>query len=130
MYLIKRQDGSYIPYDDYDRMDSLKIKAGAVIEFKKAHRNYKFHKKAFALLTIGFNNQEKYKTFEIYRKVMTILAGFYDEVPSKRGVEYIPHSISYEKMSVDSFDSWYAAMVKVVSDDIGVTPEELEDNLI
>jgi hypothetical protein len=130
MWLIKRQDGAYIPHDDFDYQDSQKIKAGTVIESKRAHRNYKFHKKAFALLNTGFKNQEKYATFEIYRKVMTILAGFYDEVVSKRGIEYLPHSISYESMGVDKFDSYYEAMTKVVADDMGVTVQELEDNLI
>lgn len=130
MYLVKRSDGSYIPHDDVDYEESKKIKVGDAVKAAKAHRNYRFHKKAFALLSTGFKNQEKYKTLEIYRKVMTILAGFYDEVPSKRGVEYIPHSISYESMGNDKFDSYYNAMVTVVADDLGVTVEELEDNLI
>lgn len=126
MYLIKKINGSYIPYDEYDGVESQKIKVGTVIKFNKA-RNYKFHKKAFHLLNIGFENQEKYKTFEMYRKIMTILAGYFEYATGKDGIKYpIPDSISYDKMSAEKFDQYFEAMSKVVADDLKVEVSELD----
>jgi len=127
-YLVKTKSGLYCPYDDEDHARSSKIKVGDVIKASKP-RSYQFHKKAFSLLMRGFENQEKYHNFEIYRKIVTILAGYYDEVESKRGVEYLPKSLSYENMNAEDFEDWYEAMLKVVSNDLGISVEELLNEL-
>lgn len=44
MYLVKRKDGAYIPYDDSDYEDSKKIPVGEVLKASQP-RNYKHHKK-------------------------------------------------------------------------------------
>ena len=130
MYLTKRKDGSYIPSSDSDYDDSMKIKAGDEVKASKA-RNAKFHRKAFLLLNTGFQNQEKYETFQVYRNVMTILAGYFDWVPTKDG-DRIPmaHSLSYENMSAEKFEKWYDDMIKVVASDLGITIEELDPQLV
>lgn len=130
MYLVKRKDGSHIPSSDPDYEDSKKIKVGDEIKALKA-RNPSFHRKAFSLLNIGFENQEKYESFEVYRKVMTILAGYFDWVPTKDG-DRIPmaHSLSYENMSAEKFEKWYDDMIKVVANDLKITVEELDPQLV
>lgn len=128
MYLVKTKSGVFVPYDDADHEKAKKIAAGTVVKAGKP-RNYQFHKKAFALMMAGFSNQEKYPSFEIFRKVMTILAGYYDEVESKRGVEYIPRSLSYENMNAEEFEEWYNAVLPVIANHIGVTVEELLNEL-
>lgn len=128
MYLVKTRDGSYIPYDDTDHEESKKIPYGSVIKGTQA-RNYKHHKKAFALLTVGYDNQEKYQNFEIYRKVVTILAGYYDEVPSKIGPQFIPRSISYANMSQQDFNKWYEDTMRVVAKDLDMTVEQLTNEV-
>lgn len=128
MYLTKTKYGYFIPSDDPSKEQANKLSIGDEVVAKSA-RNPLHHRKAFALLKTGFDNQEKYKSLEIYRKVMTILAGYYDEVPSKRGVEYIPHSISFENMSQQKFNEWYEATMQCVADDLGVTKQELETQL-
>ena len=128
MYLVKTKSGTFTPYDDDDHDKAKKIAPGTVVKASKP-RNYEFHKKSFALLMAGFNNQEKYHTFEIYRKVITILAGYYDEVESKRGTEYLPKSLSYENMSAEDFEKWYEAAMVVVANDLGITVEELTEEL-
>jgi len=125
MYLVKLKSGHYAPYDDKDYDASKKIKEGDVIKGTKS-RNYKFHKKAFALLNLAFENQDKYEVFEVYRKVMIIRAGFYDEAPTKNGeVYFIPKSLSFENMSANDFEAWYDATLNIVSKDLDTAPDDI-----
>lgn len=127
MYLIKRKDGLYQPIDEYDIRDSQKIKTGSAVEVRKS-RNWKFHKKTFAIFNVGFENQETFPTFEMYRKVITIKAGYFDWAPTKDGDKIpIAHSISYEKMSAETFDKYYDDICQVIADDLGVEVTDLQD---
>lgn len=129
MYLVKTKTGYFIPFDDSDRELSKKIGAGEVVK-AKASRNFLFHKKAFALLNLGFEQQDKYTNFEIYRKVMTIRAGFYDEVINAMGnVNYLPHSLSFDEMSAEKFSKWYDATIDIISKDISTSPETIKQEL-
>ena len=92
MYLTKTHNG-YIPSDDTSYEQSKKIKVGDEVKASKP-RNAKFHRKAFVLLNLGHDNQDIYDQFEVYRKVITIRAGYYDEAPTKNGeIYYIYNSI-------------------------------------
>lgn len=128
IYLTKIDDGSYIPSDDLAHEESKKIKAGDEVEVKK-ERNVRLHRKAFALLNKGFENQERWPTLDIYRKAMTILAGFYDDVQVDNVIIPIAHSISFGNMSAEKFEDWYTSTMKVVANDMGVTVEQLEDEI-
>ena len=130
MMLIKQKNGNYIPYDDYDYEESKKIAVGKVVKATKL-RNYKHLKKSFALLKVGFDNQEAFDSFDVYRKVMTIRAGYYDTVQNtkKDGFTPIPKSISFEKMNQEDFNNWYDDTMKVVSQDLGITVAELEGEI-
>lgn len=130
MYLVKLKSGNYSPYDTSDHDESGKVITGDVVKATKS-RNYQFHKKAFALLNLGHQNQDKYELFEVYRKVITIRAGYYDEAPTKNGeVYFIPKSLSYENMSTDRFDKWYQDVLGVISSDLSTAPKNIEDELI
>ena len=114
MYLCKRKDGSYIPYDNADHEASAKIPVGETVKATKA-RNLLFHKKSFALLNTGFENQDKIQSFEVYRKLITIRAGFFEWA----GEYAIPHSISFDKMNAETFEKWYNATLDVIVGDSG-----------
>ena len=103
-----------------------KLKPGEVVraEFKKV-RNYQFHKKYFALLSVGFDNWEpgeinsKYgvptKNFDRFRADLTILAGFYDTTVRLDGsVRIEPRSISFAKMSAEEFADLYSKTIDVL----------------
>lgn len=130
MYLTKKQDGSYIPSSDEDKLESNLIPVGSEIE-AKITRSAKFHRKAILLLNLGFENQDKIKFFEIYRKVVTIKAGYFDMVPSeKEGEIYcIPKSISYEKMSPQEFSKWYADVLRIISEELKTSSETIQKEL-
>lgn len=93
-------------------------------------RNIKFHRKAFALLNLGFENQEKFELFEVYRKVIIIRSGFYDEAPTKDGeVYFIPKSLSFENMSANDFEAWYDATLNVISRDLETAPDVINEQI-
>ena len=130
MYLVKLQSGNYSPYDTSDHDESGKVITGDVVKATKT-RNYQFHKKAFALLNLGHQNQDKYELFEVYRKVITIRAGYYDEAPTKDGeVYYIPKSLSYENMGTDRFDKWFQDVLTIIASDLDTAPEKIKKELV
>lgn len=129
MYLVKLNNGHYLPYDDKDYDLSKKIGEGDVVKATKS-RNFKFHKKAFALLNIGYENQDKYEIFEVYRKVIIIRAGFYDEAPTKDGeIYFIPKSLSFENMGAEKFEEWYKSTLNVLSQDMETKPEVIRNEI-
>lgn len=125
MYLVKLKSGHYAPYDTSDHEASVKIAVGSVVKATQS-RNYQFHKKAFALLAIGYENQDKYDTEEVYRKVLTIRAGYFDEVPGKDGqTYYFPKSLSFDKMSAEVFEKWYTATLDLIAKDMETAPDTI-----
>ena len=124
-FLIKNKSGQYSPVDESDFEQSKGVGVGNVVKCT-ASRNVKFHRKGMALLKIGFDNQDMYDSFEVYRKVITIKAGFCQLVmlnDSRRN--FIPDSISFENMSAEKFERWYNATLDIIYTEIGTTKEEL-----
>jgi len=129
MYLVKGKSGTYSPYDDGDYESSKKIKIGSIVKCNQA-RNYEFHKKVFALLNLGFSNQDRYTNFNLYRKVITIKAGYFDMVDGKAGKTfYIPKSISFEAMSQIEFQKFYDAVLLVISAEMETKPDDIQVEL-
>lgn len=88
-------------------------------------RNYKFHKKLFALLDIGFDAFEPptqeykglpvQKNFKRFRKDVTIAAGFYEAVADINGnVRLEAKSISFAKMEENEFEQLYSKVADVL----------------
>ena len=119
-----------------------KLKPGEVVraDFKKI-RNYQFHKKYFALLSVGFDNWEpgeinsKYgkpeKNFDRFRKDLIILAGFYENTVRIDGsVRIEPKSISFAKMSAEEFADLYSRTIDVLIKHVykqDMDPEKLNE---
>lgn len=125
-YLIKNRSGQYSPIDESDFEQSKGVGVGTVVKCTPP-RNYRFLKKAFALMNLGYANQDKYKSLEIYRKTLTIRAGFYDEIEIVEG-ELIPQaqSLSFESMSAEKFDKWYNAVLDILAVDMDTMPEDIK----
>lgn len=91
-------------------------------------RNPKFHRKMFALLSIGFDawepdrkrfsyhGQAIEKNFERFREQVLIMAGHYDQVFSLRGdkMELVAKSISYAAMDDAEFEALYSSVIDVL----------------
>jgi len=129
MFLTKQPNGTYIPSHESDYESSRKVKAGTEVKATKP-RNVKFLRKAFALLNLGHDNQDKYDNTEVYRKVITIRAGYYTEVEDKKGkIHFIPDSLSFENMSETKFEEWFEATLKVISGDLETAPEVVQEQI-
>jgi len=129
MYLVKNRSGLFTPYDNSDYEESKKIPIGSTIKAMPA-RNYEFHKKMFALFKLAHENQDKIESFEAYRKILLIKAGYYHEVPTKNGEAYfIPKSLSYDQMNQEEFSACYQEVLNVVAKEFKVKPEQLQQEL-
>lgn len=131
IYLIKRSDGVFIPAYDSDHENSKKIHAGEMVSCEITRpRNIEFHKKFFALLNMGFDNQEFYDNFEDFRAVMILKAGFYHTIKTDKGIVYMPKSISFAKMDELEFEELYDKMIDVLIKELKITEEVLLDEII
>ena len=101
-------------------------KLGSVLsaDVKTIH-NYAFHKKWFALLNIGYDNFQPTttvikgmlveKNFDMFRKDITILCGFYKRTFRVDGsVRIKAKSVSFAKMSEETFADLYSKTIDVL----------------
>jgi hypothetical protein len=142
-YFTKVQTG-LIPADEQSREWYDKVNHGEVVsgEFRKV-RNYRFHKKFFALLNIAFDHWQPgeidskwgapEKNFDRFRADCIILAGFYETTIRLDGsVRVEPKSISFAKMSEDEFSELYSRTIDVLIKhvyDASMTPEEIDETV-
>ena len=109
----------------------IKAEPGELITVEMAFpRNYRFHKRLFALLTIGFDAWEpgEAKTYngvpvrkdlERFREEVTILAGYYDATYGVDGsVQLTAKSISYAAMDDAEFERFYSAVADVLLEQV------------
>jgi hypothetical protein len=130
--MVKKGDGSYMPAYASDYENAKRHKVGALVEGEfREPRHPIYHKKFFALLNLGFSNQEKYSIFDHYRAVFTMKAGYYEEIRTEKGVIYLPKSISFANMDQIEFEKLYQAMIDVLLKELGgITKREIEDQII
>ncbi|MYM81137.1 DUF1367 family protein [Duganella sp. FT50W] len=116
-----------VPHDEAAAAFIQKMKAGELThaDFKRV-RNYRFHKKYFALLDFAFEQWEPRdgltyqgmpvaKNKERFRKDLIILAGFYESTVNLRSeVRLEAKSISFGLMDEVEFEQLYNATVDVV----------------
>ena len=107
---------------------AMKMEAGELFTVDtKFIRNYKFHNKLFALLTVGFEawepNRKRYtykgkpiaKHFERFREEVIILSGHYDQVFGLDGkMKLVAHSISFAAMDDGEFEKFYSDVADVL----------------
>jgi hypothetical protein len=124
--LTKAVDGTLRPLDEA-QADLLKRYATDSLlrcEVKQV-RNPRFHRKFFALLTLGFEAWEpavqEYKGFEVqkdfehFREDVTIAAGHYVVTTNLHGtVRLRAKSISFSSMKQDEFERLYSSVANVL----------------
>jgi len=120
-----------IPLYPSDQDEKKKLRIGGDYECDiKNPRNYEFHKKFFALIRLGHNNTKMLLPENIYRKIMTMRAGYFETYDTGKGIHYEPISISFSNMSQDEFQEVYSRVLDKIIEDIGSTKKEIEDQLI
>lgn len=112
---LRRTLSGFIPADEPSLELMRKYKLGQVYRADIVKpRSYAHHKLIFALLTLTFENQDRFDNFEIFRKAVTFAAGHVTEYPSIDG-EIIrePASISYDSLDEVQFTKVAGAMMTV-----------------
>jgi hypothetical protein len=114
---------------DYEMAKKIPVNEPIEYEWKKK-RNYKFHKKFFALIDLVYENQEQFNNKDLLRKQLTIKAGFYDAFFDIDGVEQREaHSISFASMDENEFQELYARFIDAVFDWLGIEKQDLIDEI-
>jgi hypothetical protein len=132
------------PYDEAAAAFIQKMKVGELAhsDFRRV-RNYKFHKKYFALIGFAFDmwepsgeltyqGQPVQKTKERFRKDVAILAGFFETTINIRGeVRLEAKSISFAQMDEIEFEILYSATIDVILSRIltRYSKEQLENTI-
>lgn len=128
---LKRTISGFVPMFDSDYEKAKRIKIGSEVKAEiKVPRNYRFHKRYFALLNLAFQNQDKFDNFEKFRFVMTMRAGYFETINTGKGVVYMPKSISFAKMDQVEFEKVYSDMLNEVIDLLQADRETIENELI
>jgi hypothetical protein len=119
------------PVNSSDLDELMRLKQNTDYKFEVVHpRNYQFHKKFFALLNLGFANQDKYKDFTEYRTIKTMQAGFFKMIITEKGKVFIPESISFNSMDELDFEKVYKTVLELICAETQLTSKEIETELL
>lgn len=125
--LMKSALDALIPYDEAAAEFVRKCKTGELLhsDYKRV-RNYRFHKKYFALIKFAFDQWEpkgelSYKGMPVsknlnrFRKDIAILSGFFETAVNLKGeVRLEAKSISFSQMDEIEFEQLYSTTINVV----------------
>jgi len=129
--LVKQLNGTFkVAYDsDYDKAKKIKVNEPYEFEYKLP-RNYRFHKKFFALLNLVYNNQDVYTNIDDLREDLTIEAGYYRLTENIKGQTIKrAKSISFANMDEAEFSELYNSIVNVVINWLKISKEEISENI-
>jgi hypothetical protein len=114
--------------EDEEKMKSLPMDWEGEVTLRHP-RNYQFHKKYFALIKLGFENQEQYNSMDHYRILMQMKAGFYDLVTTDKGVLPIAKSISFSSMESHEFMDLYSKVLYEISVHLDIGSSKLDEEV-
>ena len=120
IYLKKTLSG-FLPADEPSAEACKKFKAGEVYRAEVVKpRSYQHHKLIMALLNLTYENQERYTSFDVFRKAVAYAAGHVIEYPSLDG-EIIREadSLSYDRLDEVEFTQVAGAMMAVCAHILG-----------
>jgi hypothetical protein len=127
-----------MPLCDEDYEAKKKLKNGEVYEAEiKLVRNYKFHKKFFALISAGYSllperTQNGFRSTEGFRAYCIVAAGFYELYYNPRLKEFveIPKSLKFSSMDNAEFEEVYERVKDVIFGLLGSRITEEQFNTI
>ena len=107
--------------------DEIDFTGEVMVDIQK-NRNPGNHRRFFAFLKVSFAMQDFYDDKEVWRKVLQLKAGFFDEVVGDKGnVIYLPRSIDWSKLDELEFKDLFNRVVNAFLKDFG---DKLDDNQI
>jgi hypothetical protein len=129
-FVCRKQLGSLRPVNDAGEQCLSGIANGDLVMVEvKRPRNIQHHRLYWALVTLVWQNQERYPTAEDLHEAIKISVGLRTTIQLPNGeVGYIPGSIAFHKMDQTEFSAFYDRVCDVVAKYFlpGVTSEELK----
>lgn len=119
--VTKQPGGVLVPASDMEAEELNRFKTGCVYEIDiKNPRNPHFHGKVFAFFNYCFSYwksdrefMDEKGQFDLFRKNLTVLAGYYDEYYTIKGdVRIEAKSLSYGSMKQEEFEKCYQALIQ------------------
>lgn len=122
---VEKHNQSLIPVDGIGLEEIELLKNGEYRAVLSQPRNYKFHRKFFALIKVAYEAWEPEpvyhknvlieKNLKRFRKDLIIQAGYYDTVFNINGeLRLEEKSISFASMSEEDFERLYSRVIDVV----------------
>ncbi len=130
---IKQAGGLLMPADDVASEKMTKFKTGEQYQVDiKRTRNPQFHRKMFAFFKFCFDHwagghefQDETLQREEFRKELTKLAGFYDQVFDLHGnFTIVAKSLSFANMDQEEFEQCYSALIQAAMSNIFRSSDE------
>lgn len=118
---LTRTLAGLVPADEAAKQAVKRWKIGETLKCSvRKPRCYTNHKRYFALLNLTFENQDKYTSFEHFRKAVQIAAGHVDELITIDGeVVFLPKSIAYDALDEMEFSKVFGETMTVCAKILG-----------
>ena len=118
---LTRTLAGLVPADEAAKQAVRRWKMGETLKCSvRKPRCYTNHKKYFALLSLTFENQDKYTSFEHFRKAVQIAAGHVDELITLDGeITLMPKSIAYDALDEMEFSKVFGETMTVCAKILG-----------
>jgi hypothetical protein len=125
---LKRTLSGFAPADEPSREVWQKYRLGDAYRADIVKpRSYQHHKLCMALLTLTYQNQERYTSFEMFRKAVAIAAGHVREIIKLDGeIVFEAGSLSYDALDEIEFGRVFGAMMTVCCGLLQMTAPDLE----
>ena len=137
--MIKQAGGILVPASDIESESMKRFKTGEQYQIEiKLSKNAQFHRKTFSFFNFCFEHWRSDKEFmdekgqfDVFRKNLTVMAGFYKEFFNLMGeVRIEADSISFSNMDNETFEQHYNALINAAMKHIFVgCGREIEDQL-
>ena len=132
IYLTRTLSG-LAPADEDAKQVMRRWKIGDTLRCSvRKPRSYKFHKLYFALISLVFENQERYSNIDHFRRAVQIEAGHVEELIRLDGeIVLIPKSIAYDALDEMEFAKVFAETMTVCARILGdLDLRELEQEVM
>lgn len=129
--LVKQLNNTFkIAFDsDYEKLKKIKVNEPYEFEYKNS-RNIRFHRKAFALFNMVFDNQEIYRNIDDLRYDLTVEAGYFELRVNIHGEEVKKaKSISFASMDETEFNEYYSAILDTIVKYFHFDKQDIIDNV-
>jgi len=107
------------------------IPDGEIMADLRKNRNVKNHRRFFAFIKLTFDMQDTFDSKEVWRKYITMKAGFFDEVINAEGkVMYWPRSISWDELDEIEFKDLFNQVVNAFLKYYGQGLDDMQINSV